>query len=497
MTYPISLNLNQKQAPSLKQMQRLIMSPQMQQALNLLQLPVMELSALIEIELEQNPILESGSDQEQDDQDMEQINMEVEEVPEETAAPTEKELLFDDHDFEIMKQLDEEFKDHFDESSTYRKQRTVDDDKLASFLENSIHSELSLFGHLMQQAQETFSTEEEIKIAESIIGSLDERGILQTSLEEIAMLYGFKYDQVARVLAEIQKFEPSGVGAQTIQEALLLQLTNQGKNKSLAYKVVESHYQDLIHNRIPLIQRQLKCSSEEISQAIEKDIAKLDLHPGTSFSHEIVQQIVPDITIHQENETLIVTIPDEFLPSFRLNSRYLKMLEDETLTVETKDFIKQKLLSARWLMRNISQRNETLEKIAKFLVEKQAAFFLSPDGKLVPMTMKMLAEDLGVHESTIARAVSNKYLYCPRGIFPLRSFFTNTYINDQGEDVSSQTVRDVLLEVIKNENKKKPLSDEAIAAAIKERGILCARRTVAKYRAALQIGNAHQRKKFS
>lgn len=497
MTYPISLNINQKQAPNLKQMQRLIMSPQMQQALNLLQLPIMELSALIENEMEQNPVLESASDQEQEDYEMESIIRETEEAQEESAAPTEKELLFDDHDFEIMKQLDDDFKDHFNESSTFRKQRTADDDKLASYLENSIHSELTLFGHLMQQAQETFSTEEEIKVAESIIGSLDERGFLQSSLEEIAMLNGFKYEEVARILVEIQKFEPCGVGAQTIKESLLIQLMQQGKKDSLAYLIVDAHYQDLIHNRIPLIQRQLKCTSQQISEAIEKDIAKLDLHPGISFSHEVVQQIVPDVTINQENEVLSVTIPDDYLPTFRLNSRYLKMLDDETLTVETKDFIKQKLMSAKWLMRNIHQRNETLEKIANVLIEKQSAFFLNPDGKLAPMTMKMLAEELNVHESTVARAVSNKYLHCPRGVFPLRSFFTNTYINDQGEDISSQTVRDVLLDIIKNENKSKPLSDEAIAAAIKERGIQCARRTVAKYRTALQIGNAHQRKKYN
>jgi RNA polymerase sigma-54 factor len=495
MTSPININLNQKNTQNLKQMQRLIMSPQMQQALALLQLPVMELSALIEAELEQNPILETITE-EQQDPDLKQIESEVEESNEERNTPVEKELAFDDHDFEIMKQLDEDFKDHFNESSSYTNKRTLDDDKLATYLENSIHSEISLFGYLMKQAQETFSTEEDLKIAESIIGSLDDRGLIQTPLEEIAILNNFPYDRITEVLHEIQNFEPPGVGAQSIQETLLIQLRHQGKKNSLAYTIVEGHYQDLIHNRIPLIQRNLKCSAQEITNALEKDITKLDLHPGTSFSHEVVQQIIPDVAIYQEEEALVVKIPEDYLPSFRLNSRYLKMLEDETLTTETKDFIKQKLLSAKWLMRNIYQRNETLEKIAKFLVDKQADFFLNPDGKLMPMTMKTLADELSVHESTVARAVSNKYLNCPRGILPLRSFFTNTYITDQGEDISSDTVKEVLLKIIYAENKKKPLSDEAIAASIKAQGIQCARRTVAKYRALLNIGNAQQRKKF-
>lgn len=496
MTYPGSLNLHQKQAPSLKQMQRLIMSPQMQQALNLLQLPVMELSAIIEAELEQNPVMEPYQEEQQDDPDIKQVENETEEFKVDVNSTTEKELSFNDHDFEIMRQLDEDFRDHFAESAPNYKQRTLDDDKLQLFLENSIRSESSLFEYLMQQAHETFSEDEDIQIAEAIIGSLDERGLLQTPLEEIAILTNFDLQKIKNVLIEIQTFDPSGVGAQNVQEALLIQLRNLGKDKSLAYEILEKHYQDLIHNRIPVIQRSLGCTLKDITHAIESDIAKLDLHPGTSFSHEVIQTIIPDVTIIQEDEKLTTVITDDYLPTFRINRRYLKMLDDETLTSEAKDFIKQKILSAKWLLRNIHQRNDTLEKIAGYLAEKQSEFFLNPEGKLVPLTMKMLADELNVHESTIARAVSNKYINCPRGVLPLRSFFTNAYVTHEGEDISSQTVRDVLLDIIKSENKCKPLSDEAIAVQIKAKGIDCARRTVAKYRAALNIGNAHQRKKF-
>lgn len=493
MTRPISLDLSQKQTPSLKQVQRLMMSPQMQQALNLLQLPILELSALVETELEQNPILESS---EEEDQELKQVESDIEEAQEEAPAPTEKELTFDERDFEILRQLDEDFKDHFSESSSYKNLRTTDDEKLANFLENSIRSSMTFFEYLMQQATETFSTEEELKIAESLIGSLDERGILQTPLEEIALLNGFHYDQISKVLKEIQKFDPPGIGAQGIQEALLLQLARQGKENSLAYKIVENHYQALLHNKIPQIQRQLGCSAESIAVAIEKDISKLDLHPGTEFCRHITQEIIPDIIVSQEDDSLIIKVTDDRLPLFRINSRYLKMMQDETVSKETKEFIVKKLVSAKWLMRNIYQRNDTLERISRYLVDKQTVFFLNPDGKLVPLTMKNVAEELEVHESTVARAIANKYLYCPRGMFPLRSFFTTTYVTDQGEDISSQTVKDVLQEIIDSEDKRKPLSDEQIAAVIKSKGIPCARRTVAKYRVLLRIGNTHQRKKY-
>ena len=233
---------------------------------------------------------------------------------------------------------------------------------------------------------------------------------------------------------------------------LLIQLRTLGKEKTLAYQIVEKHYQDLIHNLIPLIQRSLGCPVKAITKAIEQEIAKLDLHPGTSFSRDIVQPIIPDVTITLEDDKLSVVIIDDYLPTFRINRRYLKMLDDETLTAEAKDFIKQNILSAKWLLRNIHQRNDTLEKIAGCLAERQRDFFLDPQGKLVPLTMKTLADELNVHESTIARAVSNKYINCPRGILPLRSFFTNAYCTNEG-DISSQTVRDVLMEIIQSEDK--------------------------------------------
>jgi RNA polymerase sigma-54 factor len=492
MNYQLKQDL--KQTQNIKQLQRLIMTPQMQQALNLLQLPIMELSTLVETEIEQNPLLESNED---NSENMTPAEMEIEEQEEELKSPLEKELNFNENDFQILKQLDEDFKDHFKETQPAPVQRNQDDEKLQTFLENSLRSDETLYECLMRQTREILSGEEDINIAEAIIGNLDGNGLLLVPIEEIAILNQFDTGKLSSILLKIQELDPPGIAATSIQQALLLQMERKKKQNSLAYKIIDSHFQDLLHNRIPAIQKSLHCSLGEINLAIINDIAKLDLHPGSAFIKEFTQPIVPDLSItHDDSGKLHVVIIDEYLPTIRLNQRYLKMLEDVNIQNEAKEFIKQKLMSAKWLVRNIYQRNETLEKIGNFLIKEQADFFSDPKGNLVPLNMKTLAEAINVHESTVARAVSNKYLTCNRGIFLLKYFFTNELDTDNGSKISSKTVKDLVNDTIQNEDKKKPLSDQEISNMIKLQGIHCARRTVAKYRHLLKFGNAHQRKKF-
>jgi RNA polymerase sigma-54 factor len=349
----------------------------------------------------------------------------------------------------------------------------------------------------MHQTREIFSTEKEIKMAEEIIGNLNENGFLFLPLEEIAILNEFELEKLHAILYKIQELDPPGIGARSIQEALLLQLNRKKKGQSLAYKIIENHFQDLIHNKLPVIQKSLQCSIGDINFAIHNEIAKLDLHPGSGFIKEITQPIIPDLRIEANDKgELQVQVLDEYLPTFRLNQRYLKIIDDVNASEETKDFIKQKLMSAKWLIKNIYQRGNTLEKIGKTLIEKQADFFSSPEGKLHPLTMKSLAEVIEVHESTVARAVANKYLTCNRGIFHLKSFFTTEIDTEKGTTISAKTVKDIVQETILKENKKKPLSDQEISNIIQQQGIHCARRTVTKYRKLLNFDNAHQRKKF-
>lgn len=483
----MSLKFNQKQTQNFKQLQRLIMSPQMQQALHLMQMPIMELSSAIQEEMDQNPIL-NESEEIPDEQEKDKMA--------EQDTSVEEELHFDGDDFEVMKRLDEDFRDHFAQSESFSTKRTQDEEKLKSYLEQSIPEQKTLYEHLMDQARETFKTENEIAIAESLIGNFDENGFLAVSLDEISLLNSFQVEELRSVLSEIQNFDPFGVGATSLQESLLIQLRRQKLEKTLSYRIVDAHYEDLLHNRMLEIRKHLKCSLDEIKETIGKHISHLDMHPGTAYSNNIVQHIVPDVTIEESDGELCVEVNSDFIPSLRLNRRYLCMLEDPTLSSETKEFIKNKVLSAKWLLKNIDQRNETLFRLVTQLGKYMKDFFLYPDGKLVPLTMKQVADALDVHESTVARAVSQKYVNSPRGLIPLRSLFTKCYTTDEGDDISSTTVKNVLKQLIDEENKKRPLSDEKLSNLLHRRGIPCARRTVAKYRAQMNIGNTTHRKEF-
>ncbi len=485
---PPALQLQAEQKQALNLTQRLIMSAHMQQAIRLLQLPLLELQPFIEEQIVLNPILEMGNEEDE-------IEVHNEEEQADQVAEEEQEVTISDQDLTILSRLEDEWRDHFAESEPPIK-RSAEEEKLKAYLEQSIHTPPNLRDQLLRESHDSFESVEEFNIAEILIGYIDEFGFLKTPLTEICLFHHFEEEAVKRVLRVIQTFEPYGVGAATIQESLLIQLRCLRKEHTLAYRIIQDHYDHLLHNHIPLIQKQLQCSYEDIQQAIEQDIAKLDLHPGAHLSSQSLRPLIPDVTLRQENERLIVDVERDYIKPLRLNHRYLKMLEDEAVSSDTKHFIKHHLFSARWLVRNLQQRYSTLERIAQSLAERQYAFFTQPNGQLMPLTMKMLADELNVHESTIARTVSNKYIYSPRGLYPLRAFFTNKYVSEEGKDLSSTTVKQTILDLIQNEDKNRPLSDEKISALLKQKGIPCARRTVAKYRFMLQIGNTQQRKKF-
>lgn len=493
-----SLKMIPKESLSLKQTQRLIMSPQMQQAIHLLQASSMELAELLVNEIEQNPVLENGDFENNYDDDLESMEEEVREAEVDYNTSLQTELEFSDRDLEIFRHLDDEIKEHFDESLNFTKKRTNDEDKLKTYLESSVEKQMSLFEFLMNQAQQNFHDRKDLEIAEFIIGNLDINGFLTLSIKELQVLSHFTEQELLDTLAKIQGFEPLGIGAKNLQECLLLQLKAKGSQPTdLSYRLVQDCFDDLLHKRLQKIQKTLNCSFDDLTQLIQQ-IGKLNFYPGKQFNLPVTTYITPDVTVSQEeNEQLSVKINEEYLPTLRLNSRYLKMLQDPALKGEVRDFIKSKVVSAKWLLRNIFQRQTTIERIVHFLCDWNPEFFLEQDGKLKPLTMKTVAEALELHESTIARAISNKYVQCARGLLPLRSFFTNAYHTTEGDDISSQTVKDALIEIIKGENKRKPLSDHKLSDALKEKGIDCARRTIAKYRAELQILNAHQRREFA
>lgn len=481
---PLDLQMHAAQQQNLAQ--RLIMSSHMQQALHLLQLPLLELEPFIEDQIVQNPILEIGDDSQDDENAPPENDQESDE---------EKEVTISDQDLSILSRLEDEWSEHF-ASDTVPIKRSSEEEKLKLYMENSVRAPISLQNYLTQQAHETFDQPKDLEIAAIIIGYIDNLGFLTNQPAEICLLHNISDKDFSRILKEIQTFEPYGIGAATVQESLLIQLRCIGKEKSLAYQLIQNHYDELLHNHLPAIQKSLGCPFQELHNAIDHDIAKLDLHPGTHFSDQPAQAIIPDVTLRQEDEALIVDVDRDRIPPLRLNHQYLNMLQDPAVSSETKQFLKRHLFSARWLMRNLHQRYTTIERIAQVIAQKQYQFFINPAGQLMPLTMRDIADELNLHESTIARTVANKYLSSPRGIFPLRAFFTNKYVSDKGKTLSSQTVKDAIFAIIENEDKAHPLSDAKISSLLKQKGIPCARRTVAKYRLAFMIGNTQQRKKF-
>ena len=350
----------------------------------------------------------------------------------------------------------------------------------------------------MNQAKESFDQREELHLAEILIGHIDDQGFLGTPLEEIAELFAVKQVILGPILAVIQTFDPTGIGARNLQESFLIQLRARKKEQSYAYQIIEEHYEALTRNRIPQIAKSLDLSCEEIRNIISEEIAVLDLHPGRQKEEghysSPSMSVTPDVLIQNLESAFAIVINDERIPQLRLNQTYLNMLEDPTLTAEARDYIQEKITSGKYFLRNIYERHQTLYRISEQIVESQSSFFLVPEGKLQPMTMKQLAENLGLHESTIARACSNKYVDTPRGIYPMHFFFTQGYTSSSGEQVSSESVKDLLRSIISEENPATPLSDEMIASMIKEKGVTCARRTIAKYRKELGIGSTTERR---
>lgn len=483
MSYPLSMD--QKVRQEQKAIQRLMMTPQMQQAILLLKMPVLELSEAIALEMEQNPVLEYIQDHEDEEDTLE----EEEEDP-------EKECEFDENQLDKLLKLEEEYEDLFNESGSFLSRRTAEEEKRKSFLENNIQDQPSLSDHLMAQAREVFSDSEELKIAEILIGSLDEQGFLKTPLEEIATFFSLPIAKIRQVLTQLKGFDPIGVGSRNVQEVLLKQLEVEGKSNSLAYKIIEHHFEDLLHNRLPQIQKSLKVSAQTIHEVIQNEISRLELHPGAAFGHREAQTLIPDAILRQDGDHFVADVNEEWIQPIRVNRQYLKMLEDQTVPEESKDFIKSRITSGKWLLRNVQQRSETITKIANYLGKKQKQFLQGDDRALTPLTMKEVASELELHESTIARAVADKYIETPRGIYPFRFFFSGSYTSDKGEDISSKTVKNLIAQLILSEDKKKPLSDEALSKKVQASGITCARRTVAKYRKELKLGTAQQRRRF-
>lgn len=471
--------------------QKLVMTPQLRQAIKILQLPRGELDALVYEELAENPVLavEPG----EEEVSPADAGVMGDEPPasefSESAAPAE--------DIDWRSYL-ETYNDDMPALPAWGDEDA--DEERQNLIENQPNRTESLAEHLAWQLRFRDLTEEEKRIAAVIIGNLDVDGYLQAPIEELAVNVSVTSEDVARVLGVIQECDPAGVGARDLQECLLLQLRNLGLENpalkdpilELAGCIVREHLQALEVRRFDRLAKDLAVTIEEVAQAV-KLISSLDPKPARDFGEGEIRYVTEDVYVHKVGDEWVVTLNEEGLPRLKVSASYRRLLSEGG---EAKDYIQDKLRSAAWLIKSIHQRQRTLLLVAQSLVKFQQDFLAYGVSHMRPLVLRDVAEDVGIHESTVSRAIASKYIATPRGIYPLKKFFTTGLKGRQGQDVASESVKERIRELINNEDPVHPLSDEEIAKTLSRDDVTIARRTVAKYRESMNILPSAKRKQL-
>jgi RNA polymerase sigma-54 factor len=456
-----------------------VLAPQLQQSLLLLQAPLLELRNLVQQEMETNPVLEELSNE---------LSPEERNGAESSGDDNFKE------EFEKLATLDEEWRDYMAQSSSYSGRSQESKDKRQFFFD-SIATQETLQQNLIGQLNQTALNADDRKAAELIIGNIDDNGFLQSTPEEMALNTGIPKEDFERMLALIQSFHPPGVGARDLRECLLIQLERGGKQNSLEYKIISEHMKDLGKRRFTEIARRMGMSVEKV-QECANHIARLNPRPGQIFATAPPNYVLPDVTVEKMNGDYQVVLNGEQIPHLRISNTYKDLMAQNGNGSEVKDYIRDKIRSGKFLIRSIHQRQQTISNIAQQIVSRQRDFFEHGTSQLKPMTMKEIADAVGVHETTVSRAVSGKYMATPQGVFEMKYFFTSGYQTASGESMSNTSVKEAILDLVKNEDGNAPLSDQEIVQVLTERGIPIARRTVAKYRTELNILPSNMRRKY-
>jgi RNA polymerase sigma-54 factor len=460
--------------------QRLILTPSLQQAIKLLPLTTLELAEVLEQEVMENPLLEEVPVQE---------TLSAEEIQQQDVQEEKKPA--DDP----LKEIDVEkfFEDYFDDGGYERRSRPSEVPEMPP-IENTLTESPDLYDHLLWQLRMSASDELIMEIGEGIIHNLDEDGLLRTSIEEIANMGPWPMPDVERALAVIQSLDPPGVAARSLTECLRLQLKHLGLEDSPADVMVRDHLKQLQSHQYAEIGRLMGFSPEEVSQHLEV-VKHLDPKPGNRYSPSKSAYILPDVFVVKEGDDYKIVLNDDGLPKLRISPTYKRMLDHkEPGSEETRNYVKDKLRSALWLLKSVDQRQRTIFKVAESIVRHQRAFLDHGITHLRPLVLRDVANDIGMHESTVSRVVANKYVHTPRGVYELRFFFHSGITSSMGEAISSVTIKDRIRKMIGEEDASRPLSDSRIAEVLGGDGLPLARRTVAKYRDELRIPPSNLRK---
>lgn len=452
-----------------------MLAPQLQQSLQILQAPILELRNLIQAELSVNPVIE-------------------EERAEPTLEDKQKERDEFQEEFEHLAKLDEEWRDYMSQSSAYSS-RSQDDEERRQFFFDSIVTHETLQQHLLEQLHTSELDPEQRKIAELIIGNIDDIGFLQISPEDMAGNTGLDPAAIQAVLEVIQTFHPVGVGTRDLRECLLVQLRRLGKADSMEYRIVDHHLEDLGKHRYPEIARRLNSTPEQVQKCADF-ISTLDPKPGQLFTPDMTNYVLPDVTVEKISGQWQVSLNGEQIPHLRISNTYKDLMAQDGNPADVRDYIREKIRSGKFLIKSIHQRQQTIANIANEILERQKEFFEKGPTALRPLTMVQVAEVVGVHETTVSRAISGKYMATPWGVFELKYFFTPGYQTADGETMSNTSVKNAIIDLVKTEDTRAPLSDKEIVDILTERGIPIARRTVAKYRAEAGILPSNMRKSY-
>ena len=472
--------------------QKLIMTPQLQQAIKLLQLSKLELEQIIDQTLLENPVLEETA-------------VETTEIDEEDAykalQTSEGSNSAEEERTESISPLDGvslKWEDYFDEDKSDNRELGYikeNDEEIQTYDQN-LSRPSSLYDHLLWQLNLSKSDQKVREIGEIIIGNIDENGYLQVTLEELEALCGAPREKVLEVLTFIQGFDPPGIAARDLRECLLIQIAQIGFQGTIVEIIVAEHLSDFEKKRFPVLARKLGITLEDLSHAI-RVIERLEPKPGRSFHSPDNAYIVPDVFVIKHEGEYIVLLNEDGLPRLRINPVYRRMLKGNSgLGGEERSYLEDKFRSAIWMIRSIEQRNRTIYKVTQSIVKCQVDFFEKGVSYLKPLTLKEIAEDIMMHESTVSRVTNNKYMCTPQGIFELKYFFSSGLATSDGDSCSSRSVRDLISRFIAEENSSKPYSDQQIMKFLKNRQIEIARRTVAKYRKELRIPSASRRRKL-
>jgi len=494
------LHLNQRMA--LQQ----VLAPQLQQSLALLQAPMLELKALVEQELQQNPVLEELSTTEvAQEEKRERDGAPVSDPADPSEPPSDVNFdpatdrspsVVDDFqaEFERLAQVDQEWRDSFAQTNAPLRGREEEEER-RQYMFDSLVATTSLQEQLLEQVRLSDLTEPQRPVAEMIIGNIDDAGYLRASVDELAFATNTPVEQIVEVLRVVQTFHPPGVGARDLRECLLLQLERAGRRQALEYTIVEQHMEALGRRRFPEIARALDQTVEEVQAASER-ISHLEPRPGRDFLPDDHLYVVPEVFVQKSGADYTISLNNEAVPHLRISNTYKDLMAQPNSTAEVREYIREKIRAGKFLIKSLHQRQQTISNIAREIVERQREFMDKGVAQLRPMTMAQVAEAVGVHETTVSRAVSGKYIDTPQGVFEMKYFFTSGIPTASGVGMSNASVKGIIAEMIGQEDRAKPLSDEEIVKRLSATGIMIARRTVAKYRSELNILPSHLRKVY-